>query len=153
MRSFVATQFIAACLGIAACRGAAPAPQNAPPPPGLAGTAWRLVRFQGGDGATLTPDDREKYACESHRDGSLSARIDCNRGHGTWKSSGNQLELGTMALTRAMCPPGSLHDRIVMDLSYVRSYVIKDSHLFLSLMADAGIYELEPIPPEQPASK
>ena len=49
-----------------------------------------------------------------------------------------------MAITRAMCPPGSLHDRILKDREYVRSYVIKNGHLFLSLMADGGIYEFEP---------
>jgi membrane-bound inhibitor of C-type lysozyme len=44
-----------------------------------------------------------------------------------------------------MCPPGSLNDRIARDLGYVRSYVMKDGHLFLSLMADGGIYEFEPV--------
>jgi hypothetical protein len=27
----------------------------------------------------------------------------------------------------------------------VRSYTIKDAHLFLALMADGGIYEFEPL--------
>jgi para-nitrobenzyl esterase len=45
-----------------------------------------------------------------------------------------------------MCPPGSFHDRLVKDWEFVRSYIIKDGHLFLSLMADGGIYEFEPIP-------
>jgi para-nitrobenzyl esterase len=44
-----------------------------------------------------------------------------------------------------MCAPGSLHDRLAKDWEFVRSYTIKDSHLFLSLMADGGIYEFEPI--------
>ena len=112
---------------------------------GLGGSSWQLVRFQGGDGSIVTPDDKAKYTLAFGADGSLSARIDCNRGHGTWKSSApNQLELGLMALTRAMCPPDSLHDRIVRQLPFVRSYTIKDGRLFLSLMADGGIYEFEP---------
>jgi len=49
-----------------------------------------------------------------------------------------------------MCPPGSLQDRIVRDWDFVRSYVIKDGHLFLALMADGGIYELEPIAEKTP---
>lgn len=107
--------------------------------------AWRLVRFQGGDGTVLTPDDRAKYTIQFMPDGRLVARIDCNRGRGTWKSAGpNQLEFGPLALTRAQCPPGSLHDRIVKHWSYFRSYVMRDGHLFLSLMADGGIYEFEP---------
>ena len=64
-----------------------------------------------------------------------------------WKNSGaSQLELGPLALTRAKCPEGSLHDRIVKQWTSIRSFVIKDGHLFLSLMADGGIYEFEPIP-------
>ena len=113
---------------------------------GLAGTSWRLVKFQGGDDTTLTPDDRAKYTIEFGKDGALSARIDCNRGRGTWKSTGpNQIAFGPMALTRAMCPPGSLHDHIVKQWGNIRSFVIEDGHLFLSLMADGGIYEFEPV--------
>ncbi|HEU4341059.1 MAG TPA: hypothetical protein VFU31_05765, partial [Candidatus Binatia bacterium] len=50
------------------------------------------------------------------------------------------------------CPPGSLHDLIVKHWEFVRSYVIKEGHLFLSLMADGGIYEFEPIGGPKPAS-
>jgi para-nitrobenzyl esterase len=115
------------------------------PQEGLGGTSWQLVKFQGGDGTVLTPDDRSKYTLAFGTDGSLVARIDCNRGRGGWKSQGkNQVEFGPMALTRAMCPPGSLHDQIVRQLPHIRSYVMKDGHLFLSLMADGGIYEFEP---------
>lgn len=39
---------------------------------------------------------------------------------------------------------GSLHDQIVKQWGNIRSYVIKDGHLFLSLIADGGIYEFEP---------
>ena len=42
-------------------------------------------------------------------------------------------------------PVGSLHDPIVKQWGYLRSYVIKNGHLLLSLMADGGIYELEPV--------
>ena len=89
----------------------------------LGGTSRQLVKFEGNDGKTLTPDDRAKYTITFGTDGRVSARIDCNRGSGAWKSSGlNQLEFGPLALTRAMCPPGSLHDRIAKDWQLVRSY-------------------------------
>jgi len=112
----------------------------------LGGTSWQLVKFQSSDDTTLTPDDKSKYTIAFGNDGRMSGRLDCNRGSDTWKSDGpNQLQFGPMALTRAMCPPGSLHDRIAKDWSAMRSYVIKDGHLFLSLMADGGTYEFEPI--------
>jgi para-nitrobenzyl esterase len=112
----------------------------------LGGTAWQLVKFEAGDGTILTPDDKAKYTLAFEADGRVSVRIDCNRGRGTWQSSEpKQLTFGPLALTRAMCPPGSLHDRIVRDWGFVRSYTIKDAHLFLALMADGGIYEFEPL--------
>ncbi len=117
---------------------------------GLGGTSWRLVRFQGGDGRSLTPDDKAKYTITFGRDGRVNARIDCNRGTGTWTSSApSQLQFGSLAVTRAMCPPGSLYGRIVQDWPSIRSYIMKGGHLFLSLMADGGIYEFEPATSEQ----
>ena len=119
-------------------------------PAALPGTSWQLVKFQGSDGTTLTPDDRARYTIEFGSDGRLSARIDCNRGQGTWSSNGpSQLEFGPLALTRAQCPPGSLHDQIVRQWGYVRSFVIRNGHLYLALMADGGIYEFEPAPSRQ----
>jgi len=121
--------------------------QTPPAPEGLGGTSWQLVKFQGGDDTVLRPDDKSKYTLAFGADGSVSAGLDCNRGRGAWKSpEKGRLEFGPMALTRAMCAPGSLHDRMVKQLPFVRSYVIKNGHLFLSLMADGGIYEFEPAP-------
>jgi para-nitrobenzyl esterase len=116
-----------------------------PAPDTLAGTSWQLVKFQGGDGTVRAPDEKSKYTLAFGTDGSFNVRFDCNRGRGGWKSAGKgQLEFGAMALTRAMCPPGSLHDQLVKHWPYVRSYVIRGGHLRLSLMADGGIYEFEP---------
>jgi para-nitrobenzyl esterase len=112
----------------------------------LAGTSWQLVRFEGGDDTVLTPDDRSKYTIEFDAKGGVAARIDCNRGRGTWTSAGpSQVQFGPMAVTRALCPPGSLHDQIVKQWTNIRSYTMKGGHLFLALMADGGIYEYEPL--------
>jgi para-nitrobenzyl esterase len=112
----------------------------------LAGTSWRLVKFEGGDGTTRIPDDPARYTLQLNADGSVSARVDCNRGRGSWKSSGpGHIEFGPLALTRAACPAGSMHDQWVKQWPYVRSYVLKDDRLYLSLMADGGIYEFEPV--------
>ena len=112
----------------------------------LGGTSWQLVKFQGGDGMVLIPDDRVKYTIAFGTDGTVSVRFDCNRGRGAWTSAGpQQVQFGPLALTRAMCPPGSLHDHMVKQWPFVRSYTVKGGHLFLSLMADGGSYELEPM--------
>ena len=130
------------------CACAAPESQQEKQSTGLAGTSWQLVKFVGGDDTTLVPDERSKYVMQLNADGSVTARVDCNRGRGTWKSNApGQIEFGPLALTRASCPPGSLHDQWVKQWPYVRSYVLQDGHLFLSLMADGGVYEFEPVTP------
>jgi heat shock protein HslJ len=74
--------------------------------PKLDGTVWQLVKFQGGDDKTPTPDDGSKYTIQFMSGGQLAVRLDCNRGRGTWTSSGeNQIMFGPLALTRAQCPP------------------------------------------------
>jgi para-nitrobenzyl esterase len=135
------------CLWLVASAAAAQSIQRtAIDSPSLAGTSWRLVKFQGSGGTTLTPDDRSKYTIAFGAYGRLTARVDCNRGRGTWKSSGsNQLQVGALALTRAACRPASLHDQMVKQWGSIRSYVVRDGHLFLALMADGGIYEFEPL--------
>ena len=126
---------------LAGCAHMAPMPET------LAGTSWQLVRFQGGDGKVMAPDDRSKYTLAFNADGRVAARLDCNRGTGSWKSAGpGQLELGPMAVTRAMCAPGSLDHEVSKRLYHVRSYVMKDGRLFLAMMADGGVFELEPLP-------
>jgi para-nitrobenzyl esterase len=114
---------------------------------GLVGPVWQLVRFRGGDGTVLTPIDGSQYTLQFQADGRVSARIDCNRGSGGWKSDGkSSIEFSPMAVTRAMCPPGSMdmHDHILKQVPNIRSYLIKNGRLYLSLMADGGTYELEP---------
>lgn len=115
--------------------------------PGLQGTSWRLVRIQSMDDTTLVPDDRSKYTISFGEESMASWRIDCNRGNGGYRTDGKaQLEFGLLALTRALCPPGSLDDRIVKHIPFIRSYMVKDGHLFLILMADGGTFEFEPLP-------
>jgi heat shock protein HslJ len=143
MRSVLILSFSAFALAAGAHSSAAQPPPHEP----LAGTAWQLVKFQGGDGAVKAPDDRSKYTIAFTADGRVSVRFDCNRGNGRYKGTPPEVLFGPLALTRATCPAGSMHDQLVKQWPSVRSYVIKDKHLFLSLAADGGIYEFEPFYP------
>lgn len=147
---------------VAACDRSGAPPDAAKPAAGtstptapiasLAGTVWQLVKFTGSDGSKVEPDERANYTLAFQPDGVVVAHIDCNRGRGTWKSDApGQLLFGPLALTRMMCPPGSMHDRVAADWDAVRGYALKDGHLFLSLMADGGTYEYEPAPAAPPS--
>ena len=117
------------------------------PANGLAGTSWKLIKLQTADESTTVPGDGTKYTITFGSDGRVSARVDCNRASSTWKSPrANELQFGSWSRTQAKCPPGSLHDRIVTEGANVRSYSIKDGHLFLSGMSGGGYYELVPLP-------
>lgn len=114
---------------------------------GLQGSSWRLVQIAMSDGVTKPAIERSRYTMGFGENGVLNVRFDCNRGRGSWTSSGpGNLEFGPLALTRAMCPMGSLHDDLVRQWPHVRSYVVKDGRLYLSLMADGGTIEFEPAP-------
>lgn len=128
-------------------KSAPPAASPAASSASLAGTSWQLVKITGSDRKSVAPDDPSKYTLSFEPDGGVVARIDCNRGRASWKSEApGQLVLGPLALTRMMCAEGSMHDRVAADWGAVRSYAIRDGHLYLSLMADGGSYEYEPVP-------
>ena len=146
---------LGAASALAACSTSPPpsapttAPAGAPSiaPANLQGSSWRLVQIAMSDGVTRPAIDRSRYTLGFGADGVLNVRFDCNRGRGSWMSAGaGDLEFGPLALTRAMCPMGSLHDELVRQWPHVRSYVIKDGRLFLVLMADGGTIEFEPAP-------
>ena len=114
----------------------------------LSGTTWQLVKFQGPDERTFSPDDRSKYTITFGSNGRVSVRVDCNRGSSTWKLGGEngELQFGSWSRTSAKCGPGSLHDQIVREGADVHKFDIKDGRLFLFGMPNGGYYELEPLP-------
>jgi heat shock protein HslJ len=122
-------------------------------PGSLAGTEWQLVEFQSMDDAigTIRPDDPSLYSMRLGADGNVSMQLNCNRATGDWSAepsaegSTGSFRFGPLAVTRALCPPPSMDERIARDADYVRSFLLKDGNLYLSLMADAGIYAWEPL--------
>jgi heat shock protein HslJ len=102
-------------------------------------------------GTTRIADPR-RFTVRFDSGGRASLRLDCNRGSGTWEAkpagaNSGSLKFGPISATRALCPPPHLDERVVRDLGYVRSYVLKDGKLFMSLMADGGIYEWQAMVP------
>lgn len=123
----------------------------------LTGTSWQLVAIQSMDDAqgTTRVADANRFTLHFGTDGRASLRLDCNRGTGSYEAKpatdgSGALRFGPIAATRALCPPPHLDERVARDLGHVRSYLFKDGRLFMSLMADGGIYEWHPAPtPEQ----
>jgi len=104
---------------------------------------WEWISFQGMDDGTLDVSDPTLYTLEIRDDGA-SIRADCNTGTGSLELEGPQLQFGPIATTMMACPDASLADRYLKYLEYVRSWVLENGHLYLSLYADGGIMEFRP---------
>lgn len=119
----------------------------------LVGTTWQLVAIQSMDDAqgTAKVDDPSRFTLEFGRDGRAAFRLDCNRGTGDYEvvpagdGATGSIRFGPIAATRALCPPPHLDERVMRDMGHVRGYLLKEGNLYLSLMADGGIYEWAPV--------
>jgi para-nitrobenzyl esterase len=108
-------------------------------PPELRGTSWRWVGFTS-PAETLTIAEPERYTLAFVEGDRVALRADCNRGSSSVTSSSpGVLGVGPMAMTRAMCPPGSLSDRFARDVSRVVRYSIRGGELHLELPTDSGV--------------
>lgn len=112
----------------------------------LSGTSWQLVKIMSMDDSSASPDHPSKYTLKFVKDGRAAIQADCNQGTGSWSSrSQSQLAFSKIASTRALCPPGSISEKFLAQFEWVRSYTVRDGHLFLATMADGSIIEFEPL--------
>ena len=119
----------------------------------FAGTTWQLLSIQSMDDAqgVTKVADPGRFTLSFGNDGRAAFVLDCNRGNGDYKvapaSDGNSgtISFGPIAATRALCPPPHLDERVARDMAYVRGYLLKEGRLYLTLMADGGIYEWAPV--------
>jgi para-nitrobenzyl esterase len=104
----------------------------------LVGPDWQWEELVENDGTTVAPGDPSKYTVQFAADGSVTVQADCNRGLGTYTVGPETLTIEVTGVTRAACPEGSLGDRYLRELGFVRTYLIENGKLYLGLIADAG---------------
>lgn len=87
---------------------------------------------------TVTVPDPSLYTLRI--DGARAAlRADCNRATAMVEvSPPRELAFKTPAMTRAMCPPGSLSERYVKDVTRTTTYFFRDGALYLEMPVDSG---------------
>ena len=118
----------------------------------LTGTTWQLVGIDSmapEEEPNTTIDDPSKYTVTFGDDGRAAFQVDCNRGSSTWQAEpaapdSGSLTFGPVALTRMFCPQPSADAKVAAALGQVRSYLLSDGKLHLSLFADGGIMHWEP---------
>lgn len=147
---FTAGTLSAAALSVSGCNST-----SATDP--LLGTTWQLTSIESmspEEQPSTTIDDPKKYTVTFGEDGRAGFRVDCNRGNSTWTTNEGATDSGTMtfgpiALTRMMCPQPSEDAKVAAALGRVRSYLLADGKLHLSMEADSGIMHWEPMPTGQ----
>ena len=129
---------------------ATPGCSSSPQPKGADSTATAAPQAKLTDGpwkwvATQTPveliapADPSRYTIQFNRDGSTALLADCNRGHGTYTSTTEgAITIGPAALTRMMCPPGSLDSRYLQQLNGAAHTFFRGDTLYIDLTADSG---------------
>lgn len=145
MRIAMSALALATSCAIVAAAGVPAA--GAATPESVAGTRWQLARIIGVDDQLTLPDDGSKYTIAFDANGRAELRVDCNRASATWVSPGpGRLQFGPMAATRAMCAGTSLSTRMLRELAAVRTYSIREGHLFLaSPVETSAIWEFEAV--------
>lgn len=116
----------------------------------LAGSTWQLRVMPSVDDARSSTSiaEPQRYTLRLGPDGQAGFRLDCNRGTASWQTrptgkGAGTLGFGPLAMTKAMCPAGSLADALARQLPHVRSYLFRDGRLFMRLEADGGILQWE----------
>ena len=133
-----------AALALSGCGSAA-----VPEP--LTGTRWQLLSIESmapAEQPSTTIDEPGLYRVTFGDDGRATFQVHCNRGSSTWQAEAaapdsGSLTFGELALTRMFCPQPSAGTLVAAALGHVRSYLLSDGKLHMSLQADGGIMHWE----------
>ncbi len=106
--------------------------------PDLVGTVWQWQQTLMNNDDTFIPDNPASYTLQLSPEGQISVQADCNQVNGTYTLADSALTIELGPSTRAACPPGSLGDQFVANLSAAAIYFFQDGNLFIDLMADGG---------------
>ena len=98
----------------------------------LEGSNWQLQRIQVPGGFVFEADDPGKYVLNFRSENRLTGRSDCNDLNGAWQQNGNTLQFQPFSSTRNMCPPGSLHNHLVLYLPQVDAIEFAQGQLSMS---------------------
>ena len=86
----------------------------------------------------MVPSNPSNYTLEFQTAETVLVKADCNTGSGSYKVEGSSITFGPMAMTRMMCPPGSLDTKFLQGLGAARIYRVALDHMMFDLAADSG---------------
>lgn len=104
----------------------------------IGGIVWKWQRTIYNNDTQSEPANPSRYTISLMPERHLSVKLDCNVGGGRYTLDGSSLTLEVTHTTMASCPPGSLDQKFMKDLTAARIAFVRDGNLFLDLMYDSG---------------
>lgn len=107
----------------------------------LAESSWVLAEITAGQAAAAQSEAVEEglYTLIFRADGSAAMRFDCNRGFGRWQvvedggAGQGSIAITDMGVTKALCPPTSISDRVIADFAAFDRFRITGEQLELEI--------------------
>jgi len=113
-----------------------------PAGPNIAGTSWFWRSFIKPDGSQTTITEYDNYVLEFLTGGQVSILADCNKGSGTYRTSGTQITIQVTATTKASCGAESLDNQYINLLNGSFAYAVQNG--VLSLFSNDGTMNFGP---------
>lgn len=122
--------------------------QEGDTPPSLAESSWELAEISAGDGEEAKSETVEEglYTLLFRADGTAAMRFDCNRGFGRWQAgerdgaSKGSISFSEIGVTKALCPPESISDRVIADFSAFDGVLVEEDRLVLTIDREGVSY-------------
>lgn len=114
--------------------------------PSLETTAWQLVKILSMDDTVYQPSEADVHTLVFGATGDLEIHSACNTGTAHWAIDlPSSIRFTAIETESHDCQPDSLSGRFLAQLEWVRSFVLRDGHLYLATMADGAIIEFRPL--------
>jgi heat shock protein HslJ len=84
-------------------------------PSAIIGGVWKIRSFETYSGSIIGTTNTNGYTVSFLDGGKLASRADCNQCTGSYAISGDSLQIGPLACTKAICASGS-YDKLFLDI-------------------------------------
>ncbi len=98
----------------------------------LEDTNWQLLNMKVMGGFLFTPQDPSQYRLNFRSDNRLTGVSDCNTISGSYFQDDSGFRFEPFVSTRKLCPPGSLHNNLVLILKDVNALAFRGGKMYMT---------------------
>lgn len=109
----------------------------------LEDTNWQLLNMKVLGGFLFTPDDPSQYRLNFRSENRLTGTSDCNTITGSYFQENTGFRFEPFVSTRKLCPPGSLHNNLVLILKDVNVIEFRGGKMYMTNGSEGVELEFE----------